>query len=128
MDARSYGSAVVVAIFAAIGCGGPLAKVTGRVTCQGKPVVGIILFSPKAIAGDEGKPVAPAVSATLSENGDYELRLTSVGKHTVVVTPNDVVFRPKAGTFDFPCDRMPLERDIVAGDNDINIDLAKRTR
>ena len=120
------GAALVVGLL--VGCGGPSAKVTGRVTCQGKPVVGLILFSPKTNLGDENKPVGPSVSATLSETGSYEVRLSSVGAHTIVITPSDVVFRPKAGAFDYPCDRSPLERDIVAGDNEIVIDLAKRTR
>ena len=126
MNARGIGAAVC--ILAAIGCGGPTAKVTGRVTCQGNPVVGIILFSPKAEPGDVRKSAGPSVSATLSENGDYEVRLTSLGKHTVVITPSDVVLRPKKGTFDYPCDRSPLEREIVAGNNDLSIELAKRTR
>ena len=128
MKARGLSAALVVGMFATVGCGGPSARVTGRVTCQGKPVVGMILFSPKEALGDTRTAAGPSVSATLSETGGYELRLTSIGKHTVVITPSDVVLRPKAGTFDYPCDRSPLERDIVVGDNDVNIELATRKK
>ncbi len=128
MNARGLTAMVVVGIFVVAGCGGPSATVTGRVTCQGKPVVGMILFSPKAAPGDSGNAAGPSVTATLSETGGYEIRLTSIGKHTVVITPSDVVLRPKAGAFDYPCDRSPLERDIVAGANDVTIELAKRTK
>jgi hypothetical protein len=109
----------------AAGCGGRTAQVKGRITCEGKPVVGVILFSPK---GDEGGNRGSAVTATLNDDGAYELKLPSTGKYTIVVTPRDVNYPPKPGEFDYPCDRSPLERDIQAGDNDVTIELAKRTR
>jgi hypothetical protein len=116
---------IILATLSSTGCGGSSAKVTGRVTCQGKPVVGIILFSPK----DQGSGKAgAAATADLNDDGRYQLPLTSTGMHTVVVTPRDVVLRPKKGEFDYPCDRSPLERDIKAGDNGVTIDLAKRVR
>jgi len=117
--------ALLLAMLAAAGCGGPSATVTGRVTCQDKPVSGVILFSPK---GEGGSNPGPSVNAPLREDGTFELRLTSIGIHTVVITPRDVTLRPKPGEFDYPCDRSPLERDIKAGDNSITIELAKRTR
>jgi hypothetical protein len=113
--------ALALGILAASGCGAPSARVTGRVTCKDKPVVGVILFSPK---GGEG----PSVSATLDDDGRYEVKLPSIGKYTVVVTPSNVTYPPKPGEFDYPCDRSPLERDIKAGDNDVPIELAVRTR
>jgi hypothetical protein len=125
MNARALSTTLLFGMFAVAGCGGQAARVTGRVSCQGKPVVGVILFSPK---GEAGSNAGRSVSAALREDGSYELQLTSIGKYTVVVTPRDVVFRPKEGGFDYPCDRSPLEREITAGDNDITIDLAKRTR
>ena len=121
MNACALSMALLIGTLAAAGCGGPSAKVTGRVTCQNKPVVGLILFSAKGQVGT-------SATAELSEDGSYELRLTSIGMHTIVVTPRDVVLRPKAGAFDYPCDRSPLEREIKAGDNDVTIDLAKRVR
>ena len=127
MSARHQFAAVLVGMFA-LGCGGPAASVTGRVTCQGKPVVGVILFSPKSPGGEVLNSAGPAVQATLSDEGTYELRLSSLGKHVIVVMPRDVAFRPKAGVFDYPCDRSPLEREIVAGDNDVTIELAKRNK
>ena len=118
-------TALVLGMLATAGCGGPAATVTGRVTCEDKPVSGVILFSPK---GEGAGNTGPAVNAPLGEDGRFELRLTSLGKHTVVITPRDITFRPKPGELDYPCDRSPLERDIKAGDNDITIDLARRTR
>jgi hypothetical protein len=56
------------------------------------------------------------------------MKLTSMGAHTVVVTPRDVAIRPKRGQFDYPCDRSPLERSVQPGDNEITIELAKRKR
>jgi hypothetical protein len=108
------------------GCGTPSARVTGRVTCDGKPVVGVILFSPKP--DETGNAAGSAVTAPLGEDGRFELKLTSMGAHTVVVTPHDVVARPKRGQFDYPCDRSPLERTVQPGDNEVTIELARRTR
>jgi len=130
MSLALLGSAVpwmllVLGMLATAGCGGPAATVTGQVTCQDKPVSGIILFSPK---GEDGGNAGRAVTAPLREDGSFELRLTSIGKHIIVITPRDITLRPKPGEFDYPCDRSPLERDIKAGDNTITIELAKRTR
>jgi hypothetical protein len=124
MNTRSL-IAILFGAFASAGCGGPSAKVTGHVTCQGKPVAGVILFSPK---GQDGNAAGLSTTAELGEDGGYELRLTSIGAHTIVVTPRDVQLRPKPGTFDYPCDRSPLEREIKAGDNDVTIELGKRVR
>jgi hypothetical protein len=121
---RLWTAAAVAGVLAATGCGDPSAKVVGRVTCQGKPVVGLIQFSPKVT----GATSAPALSTDLDDDGRYEIQLASIGPHTVVVTPRDVVFRPKAGAFDYPCDRSPIEREIKAGDNDVTIEMAKRTK
>jgi hypothetical protein len=131
----SMGGGMMVARFAAVivlmivlslaGCGGTSAKVTGKVTCQGKPVVGGILFSP---IGDGSANTGPAVNATLNDDGSYSLRLTTIGKHNVVITPRDVKLPAPKGGFDYPCDRSPLERDVKAGDNDITIEMAVRTQ
>jgi hypothetical protein len=104
------------------GCGGNAITVSGRVTCQGKPVSGVILFSPQD--NDASSP-GPSVSAPLQEGGRFDLRLTTTGKHTIVITPRDIVLRPKKGEFDYPCDRSPLTRDIQAGANDITIEMGK---
>jgi hypothetical protein len=117
--------ALVVSVLATAGCGGPLATVTGRVTCQDRPVSGVILVSPK---GEDPRNSGPSVNAPLGEDGSFKLRLTSLGKHTIVITPRDITYPPRPGEFDYPCDRSPLERDIKAGDNDLTIELARRTR
>jgi hypothetical protein len=95
--------------------------VAGRVTCRGNPVVGGITFSPK---GEGAGNTGPAVSAALKEDGRYELRLTTIGQHTVVVTPRDVKTKP--GEPDYPCERTPKELEVKAGNNEIVIELAER--
>jgi hypothetical protein len=110
-------------VLAAIGCSDYSAQVRGRVTCENKPVVGSILFSPR---GEDPSNTGPAVSAALNEDGAYELKLKSIGKHTVVITPRDIKFPVPPGQFDYPCDRSPLERDIQAGATEVNIDMAAR--
>ena len=105
------------------GCGGPSAKVTGTVTCGGKPVSGSILFSPK---GEDESNKGPAVSAILKEDGSYELVLPTIGKHTVVISPSDVKFHRRAAEVAYPCDLTPKEWDVTAGDNKIVIELTNR--
>ncbi len=114
---------VLAALLTLVGCAAPPARVTGRVTCDGKPVVGGILFSPK---GEGHGNTGPAVSAPLKKDGSYELRLATIGKHSVVVTPRDVKVPVKPGELDYPCDRSPSEWDVKAGDNEIVIELTKR--
>jgi hypothetical protein len=116
---------VLFGAFGVVGCGGPQATVSGCITCEGKPVTGVVLFSSK---GDSAGGVHQSVSAPLSPTGNYTLQLNGVGKYMVVVTPSDVVLRPKAGSFDYPCDRTPKEFDIAAGNNDVTIELPKRSR
>src|SRR5437660_308416 len=101
MKVPLFRMALLLGVLAGAGCSGAAARVTGRITCEGKPVVGVILFSPK---GAEGSNRGPAVSAPLQEDGTYELQLTSPGKYTLVVTPRDITLRPKPGKFDYPCD------------------------
>ena len=117
--------ASLACLLALAGCGERSSQVTGRVTCQDKPVVGSILFSP---AGDDESNTGPAVSAPLNEEGAFQLRLKTIGKHTVVITPRDVKFPVPAGQFDYPCDRAPLEKEIQAGDNDFTIDMAAQPK
>ncbi len=116
---------VFAALFALIGCSGPSAKVKGRVTCEGKPVVGSILFSPK---GENPNNTGPAVNGETDEDGNYELTLSTIGKHNVVVSPRDVKFRLKKGDVPHPCDLAPRELDLKAGENEIAIELKKRKK
>jgi hypothetical protein len=123
---RRRGAVLVLASLALVGCGGPAVTVTGRVTCEDKPVVGLILFSPK---GENAQNPGHSVSAPLGDDGRFQIRLTTVGKHTIVITPitpRDVTLRPKPSAFDYPCDRSPLERDLQPGENDLTIELTKR--
>jgi hypothetical protein len=124
MNAPLKAAIIFAGLLTLVGCGDHTAHVTGQVTCQGKPVTGSILFSPK---GENESNTGPAVNAPLTEDGSYELRLKTVGKHTVVVTPRDIRFPVPAGELDYPCDRSPVEREVQAGHNDITIEMATRS-
>jgi hypothetical protein len=127
VDRLPIGGILIVAFAAAVGCGGPQATVSGCITCQGKPVTGVVLFSSKATPGVEAGAQNSA-TAELSETGNYTVKLHGSGKYVVVVTPRDLSFRRKGGAPDFPCDRSPREIEVVAGNNDISFELAKRSR
>jgi hypothetical protein len=122
MSFRLGAMAVLLVMFLLAGCGGPAARVTGHVTCQGKPVKGSILFSPK---GEDASNKGPGVAALIKEDGTYEVRLTAIGKHTVVITPSEIKYPLKPGEVDFPCDRSPSEWDVKAGDNKIVIEMSR---
>jgi len=115
--------AIFLAVLTVIGCGSHEAQVSGRVTCQGKAVVGSILFSPK---GEGQSNTGPSVPVPLNEDGRFEVRLKTIGMHILTVTPRDVKFPVPAGEFDYPCDRSPVEREVRAGQNDITLELAVR--
>lgn len=104
------------------GCG-VSARVNGKVTCDGKPITGMIQFSPK---GDSPENTGGTVVAQLKDDGSYEMRLNSIGPHTVIVLPNDLkIVAP--GAPDHHCDRSPQQVDVKAGDNTIPIALKART-
>ena len=108
--------ATLMSVLFALGCSERVSEVTGRVTCGGKPVVGVILFSPSS-EGD-----AKRGNATLNENGEFKLALKT-GKYTVVITPRDVKFPVPPGELDYPCDRSPIEKEVQAGTNDFTIEM-----
>jgi hypothetical protein len=116
--------AVVAALLALSGCSGPVAQVKGRVTCQDKPVPGVIRFSPVA---DEAQGAGRAVTAETNGDGAFELRLTSIGKYKVVVSPRDINYPPPPGGFDFPCSRSAQEHEVKAGMNVINFVMTPHT-
>jgi hypothetical protein len=125
MQARSrlaIGFLAVLFAFGLAGCGGASNRVTGRVTCGGKAVKGSILFSP---FGQGPSNIGPAVGATLKEDGSYELKLQTIGKHRVVVSPADIVYPSPPGQ-EYPCDLSPLEREVKAGTNEVVIELQPR--
>jgi hypothetical protein len=114
---------MLIASVAVMGCSHHAAQVTGRVTCEEKPVVGSILFSP---AGEGDDNTGPAVSAPLDKDGVFKLQLKTTGKHTVLITPRDVKFPVPAGQFDYPCDRLPIEKEVQPGDNAFTIEMSTR--
>ena len=119
----------VVLILAAspglVGCGRPAAEVRGRITCQGKPIVGSVVFSPK---GENPGNTGPVAKAQTDEDGNYNLRLQTTGRHTVVVTPRDLKYPRERGEASHPCDLTPREVDVKPGDNEIAIELEVRKR
>jgi hypothetical protein len=117
-----WAAAILLGVVMLSGCGGRSATVTGRVTCQGKPVPGEIIFSPKGVS-EENK--GPAVNASLDEDGRYTVKLTSYGSHRISIRPSEMP-APETEGKAFPCDLSTLERNVNPGSNEIVIDLAKR--
>ena len=83
------GMLVAIPILVAAGCGSvgelPLGRVTGRVTYQGKPLAGwIIYFVPQR---------GPSASGVIDEEGHYTLTTRSSGDGAVVGT-HTVYFAP----------------------------------
>ena len=117
-----WATVLLLVMFALTGCSGKSAKVSGRVTCDGKPVAGGILFSPK---GDGGDNTGPPVNAALDEDGRYTLNLKSIGAHRVMITPSDLPPPSNKGK-GYPCNLSNIEREVNAGTNEIVIELSKR--
>jgi hypothetical protein len=105
--------------FGFTGCGPGAAKISGKVTCDGKPVRGSIMFSP---AGEGPENTGPAVAAPLKDDGTFELEIKTIGKHKAVVSPSDVKFPAKPGE-EFPCDLSAVEKELKPGPNTINLEL-----
>jgi hypothetical protein len=103
-----------------LGCGSST-TVAGRVTCNGAPVKGSVLFSP---FGEGEDNTGPAVGAPLKD-GNYEIRLQTVGKHRVVVSPSDIKYPAPPGQ-EYPCSLAAQIKEIKAGANKIDIELTKR--
>ncbi len=111
---------MVVAAWLAAGCSGPVVEVKGRVTCQDKPVPGVIRFS---LVGEEATSVSRTVTAEMKEDGVFRLRLTSIGKYKVVVSPRDINYPPGPGEVVFPCLRSAQEYEVKAGVNLLNMEM-----
>lgn len=109
-------------ILSLTGCG-VSAKVQGKVTCDGKPITGMIQFSPK---GDSPDNTGVTVVAQLQDDGSYEVLLKSIGPHTVIVVPSDIKIVGRPGEADHHCDRSPREVEVQAGENTIPIALQAR--
>ncbi|MBA4189228.1 MAG: hypothetical protein C0467_14625 [Planctomycetaceae bacterium] len=122
---RVFCVALCLCVFTLCGCGSaPSAKVSGRITCGGKPVKGVVLISP---FGEGPENTGEAVNVTLGEDGGFTAQLKTIGKHRIVVSPSDIVYPAKPGQ-EYPCDLAPLERDVKAGDNEFIIALGNRSK
>src|SRR5580765_3683418 len=105
-------------LLVAAGCGGEQARVTGKVTCKDKPVVGSILFSAK---GETDEASGQSISVPLDDDGKFDAKLKVSGIYTVVITPRNIRFPVPQGEFDYPCNRDPLEREIPPGASELVI-------
>jgi hypothetical protein len=98
---------------------GPVATVTGAVTCEGKPVAGQILFSPQGQSPeDTGSPVL----ALIDDDGRYKVELKTTGLYRVVVNPRDL-----------PDDMVPISklawwRNVNPEQNEIDFSIRLRRK
>jgi hypothetical protein len=123
MRARWFVALVGLALLS--GCGGPpMARVKGKVTCNGKPVAqATITFSPMQRNDTDKHPGKPA-TAFSDEKGAYELSTfrnydgALVGKHRVTITLEDNNPAKCAR-------RKELVLEVGPSDNELNIELNK---
>jgi hypothetical protein len=123
MPSRTGLLVFLIAVVLLPGCGGrPMARVKGRVTCNGKPVASAALtFSP--VPQSEGDLEAGKPATGFSDaDGKYVLSTYKahdgalVGKHRVTVALDDA--NPAR------CKRLThLVREVGPGDNDLNVEL-----
>lgn len=121
---RQVLNALIFPLFALAltGCGGPSAKVAGKVTADGKPVPGTVQFSPQ---GEGDANTGPSAAVPIGADGSYSLELKTTGKHRVVVSPSDIPYPAKPGN-EYKYDLAPTDHDVKAGDNSIDISLKPR--
>jgi hypothetical protein len=106
------------------GCGrAGMARVHGRVTCQGKPVPeAAVIFSPVAKERDALEAGKAAQGGT-DEDGRYTLTTyrsgdgALIGKHKVSVVVDNTVR--------LPCQPKVVELEVKPGDNELDIELGK---
>jgi len=126
----------------AAGCSGGLAKVTGKVTYNGKPVTGGTLnFNP--MASDKDANPGKGASGPVQQDGTYTLGTNSpgdgavVGKHKVFYNPPPANYppgvTPKASQPPPPTGFEGLvpktdEVEVKSGSNTIDIELGPPTR
>lgn len=127
-SSRFAAGCLSVAVLLIVGCGKdefPLASVTGKVTCNGKPVPDVVVvFSPTGDTTSQEFPGKPASGKT-DENGEYELstfKPTSgdgaiIGTHTVTISYEDPT---KTLDCEVPAD---LTKKVKEGSNTIDFQL-----
>lgn len=124
------------------GCGSgnpPVAKASGRVTCGGQPVTsGRILFTPIPKSEKDNLP-GKAATGEIDSDGTFELSTYGendgaiIGKHLVTIIPTDQMAQEKPGDreqappkWPYPCPlNQPIEQEIVAGENELEIELSR---
>jgi hypothetical protein len=98
-----------------------MAPVKGRITCNGKPVHdAAVIFSPLPRAEGD-RESGKAAQAGTDADGRYVLSTFKpgdgalVGSHKVSVVVDNAT--------PIPCKIKVVTRDVVAGDNEVNIEL-----
>jgi hypothetical protein len=122
MNVRAGVVVLALAALVASGCGSST-SVSGRVTCNGTPVKGSIVFNP---VGEGAENTGPPAGGMLKD-GNYTISLKTIGKHRVVVSPADIKYPAPPGE-EYPCDLAAQTHEVKAGANTINIDLPSRSR
>ena len=113
---------LVLALVTLTGCGPPSAKVAGRVTSNGKGISGLVQFSP---FGEGPDNTGTMMQVQSKEDGAYDIQLKTIGKHRVIVIPDDInIGSPERE----PWDRSPQTHELKAGDNVLNIELPARAK
>ena len=122
--------AAAFTLLAGCGGGGPVGKVSGKVTADGKPVSGgTLVFSPLAESRDAA---GPPTSVQVKEDGSYETSAANIGKNTVsynppsVKLPDGYVAKPSEPTPQSPFVGLVPEQKMIevkAGDNTFEIKL-----
>jgi hypothetical protein len=122
-------------LLATAGCGktSSLVEVTGAVTMDGKPVPGVVVsFFPITEKGAERLPES---RGTTDESGKYTLTCVTekpgayVGNHKVVITYPQDRNAPRMVVIPAACMSIgstPLEKTVVAGPNNIAIELPRQ--
>jgi len=136
------GAAILLLLGAVAGCGsGGKARVTGKVTVNGKPVTGgLVSFAP--IATDKKEPGKPA-AGEVQQDGSYTLGTESKndgavpGKHSVRYTPPSIPYPegrdprpgeapPKSGFEGLVPKNQEVE--VKVGTNNVDIELVPGPR
>lgn len=117
---------VLSALIVLAGCGPefPLAEVSGKVTCNGKPVrEGAVLFVPQA---------GPAAVGNIAEDGSYRLLSRKpgdgalIGSHKVAIIPppqSKVANSPKIPVKYRDPSTSGLIAEVTKGENHLDFDL-----
>lgn len=119
------------------GCGGGVdqlhvARVSGKVSCNGKPVTaGMVIFMPRVEPGEDSMKSGKSASGLIQPDGTYVLSTYGSNDGAIVATHSVQVFAPPLEDDDIPltvenqfaCGNAPLEKVVYDTDNSIDLEL-----